>query len=110
MGELVDRLDRMRVRASTNNGAVTAELHGTDRVRLEFATGYYRRLDHGQLESALASLGRALWAARLRGYQTVVEDSGGQVLGRQQLTGSRDREFIQQIDALVALGRSPDGR
>lgn len=108
-GELADRLDRMIVRATTPDRSVTAELRGTDDIRIEFAAGCYRRAAEADLERRLAQLGRATWAAREKGYRAAVEAEGGRVLGREQATDPLDRRWYDGLDSLVAEGGSSDG-
>jgi hypothetical protein len=110
MGVLADRLDSMRVHASVSGGSVSAELHGRFDVRLEFAPGYYRRADERTLQMRLSSLGRLLWAARMKEHHAIVRAEGGDPIPRERATRPLDLAYYRCLDALVAEGSCADGR
>jgi hypothetical protein len=77
MGELADRIDRMRVRASTPDGGITAELRDRDQLSLTFREGLYPLLDDAGLGRRLAVLANLLWVARTREYWRIYGDVTG---------------------------------
>ncbi|MEV0895626.1 hypothetical protein [Actinoplanes sp. NPDC049802] len=74
-------------------------------VEIYFSSGYYDHTSEADLEHRLGSLLRSLWAdfeeARRRVSQVYPDDS--------ELSDA-DRRFFEERDALVAEGRSDDGR
>jgi hypothetical protein len=110
MGELADRLGGMRVRASVPGGAVSAELRGRSELFVEFAPGYYRRVDDRSLEQALTVLCRLLWAAHEKEYQAIIRRAGGVPMTRERVTDPLDVDYCQRLDELTAVGTSADGR
>jgi hypothetical protein len=111
VGVLADRLDAMRIRVATANGAVVGELHGRDRVRVSFGPGMYDRCDERWLERALEHLAGRLWVARTREYYAAVSAAFGQTVTHEATpVTQRDRDFRAGRDGLEAAGLSPDGR
>ncbi len=109
MGELADRLDRMRVRASTPGGDASAELCGRADLRLWFAPGYFRGAAARDLERALGVLARLLAAARAREVDAAIRAAGGDPRPRGRSTDPRDLAYHDGLDALVARGAAADG-
>lgn len=111
MGELRDGIDAIRVRASSSDGAVSAELSGRTRVTLSVEPGWYRRCTERDLERRLAALAERLWAARTREYWRVLSRNADQpITGEPRPIGTRAVAYRAARDALVARGRSADGR
>nr|MDT0657600.1 hypothetical protein [Micromonospora sp. DSM 115978] len=111
MGVLSDRLDNLRLRVELPGGGIVAELVGRSEVRLSFAPGRYARYGERELEAHLASVGRLLWAERMRAYYAAVSDAFDErVTGEPKPVSPRDRDFQAGRDALLAEGRSGDGR
>jgi hypothetical protein len=111
MGELADRIHVMRVRASTPDGGITAELRDRDEVSLAFREGLYDLCDDGDLERRLAALANLLWVARTREYWRVFgEVTGDYSTGEDKPLTARDADWRTERDALVATGSSAGGR
>jgi hypothetical protein len=111
MGELADRIDSMRVRASTPDGSITAELHDRDKLSLTFLQGWYDFCDDRDLERRLAVLANLLWVARTREYWRIFGDVAGHtVTGEDKPISPRDVDWREERDELVARGYSADGR
>ncbi|HEY9474547.1 MAG TPA: hypothetical protein VIS06_11950 [Mycobacteriales bacterium] len=111
MGVLSDRLDGMRVRASSPDGMIVGELRNRTEVYLSFVDGTYRRYGKQALEDQLAGLARRLWAGRMREYYAAVSAAFGETIrGESPATGQRDVAYYAARDDLVAEGRSADGR
>ena len=62
------------------------------------------------LEQQLAALARLLWADRMRQYQAARADAFGQHMAESPPATATDRAYDEARDALVAEGRSSDGR
>ena len=111
MGVLADRLDRMRIRVTSPNGKITAELYDRTAVRLSFAPGSYRWYSERTMERQLAGLGRVLWANRMKGYYQALSEAFGATVTRESTpVTQRDLAYAAARDTLVAEGRSPDGQ
>ncbi|MGA5305434.1 hypothetical protein ACPCHT_36430 [Nucisporomicrobium flavum] len=111
MGELADRVDSMRVRVSTPDGAITAELYDRSKLTLTFLQGWYDLCDDSDLERRLATLAQLLWVARTREYWRTFSDVAGEtVTGEDTPVSARDLDWRAERDELVARGYSPDGR
>jgi hypothetical protein len=111
MSDLRDRVWAVHVRASTPDGAIEANLADRTRVTLAFARGWYVRCDESDLERRLGALATLLWTARMRRYWEVLSlDAGERITGEQTPAGPRAMAFREARDALVARGRSADGR
>lgn len=111
MGVLSDRLDRMRVQASSPDGMVTGELRNRTQVYLFFTSGNYRDYDEATLEHQLVGLARRLWAGRMKEYYAAVSEAFGETVTKESpLVSPRDVAFHEARDELVAEGRSADGR
>jgi hypothetical protein len=111
MGVLADRLDSMRVRASSPDGSITGELRDRTQVYLSFAPGSYRDYDEASLEEQLAGLARLLWASRMKEYYAAASEAFGEKVTKEPPPVSpRDAAFYEARDELVAEGRSADGR
>ncbi|MDT5040467.1 MAG: hypothetical protein QOE51_1452 [Actinoplanes sp.] len=111
MGDLRDRIRAIYVRASSPDDAITAELTGRNRVTMSFARGWYDRCDETELERKLSSVATLLWTARMRRYWEVRSaDAGVRISGEPKPIGPRAVAYHQARDALVAHGRSADGR
>ena len=111
MGELADRVDGMRVRVTTADGGITAELHDRDQLALTFREGLYPLFDDGELERRLATVATQLWAARTREYWRIFGDvTGDYSTGEDKPVTARDTEWRAERDELEATGSSADGR
>jgi hypothetical protein len=112
MGELADRVDGMRIRVSTPDGGLTAELHDRDQLSLTFRDGLYRLFDHeADLERRLSTLATLLWVARTREYARIYSDvTGDDSTGEDKPMGVRDVEWRVEREDLEATGSSSDGR
>lgn len=109
METLGDRLDQMRVRATTPGGSISADLYGRNDVRVSFAPGYYQRVDKNDLEEHLASLARLLWVARMREYYAMLSEGFGyQITGGSRAISPIDVEYERQRESVLAEGRSAD--
>src|SRR5262245_1856836 len=96
MGVLSDRLDHMRVQASSPDGMVTGELRDRTQVYLSFARGNYRCYDATTLEQQLIGLGRRLWAGRMREYYAAVSEAFGETVTKESPAVSpRDAAFYE---------------
>jgi hypothetical protein len=110
MGELADRIDRMRVRASTPDGGITAELRDRDQLSLTFREGLYPLLDDAELGRRLAVLANLLWVARTREYWRIYGDvTGDYSTGEDPPADARDLAWRDERDELVATGSSAGG-
>lgn len=111
MGELSDRLDEVRVRASLTTGALVADLVHRDQVEIRFAQGYYRRATERELERHLEQLARLLCARRNAEYYAAWSELAGErITGERAPIGHRDRDFVAARAELVAQGWSTDER
>lgn len=111
MGELADRLDGMRLRVSTPDGDITADLWERDRLSLAFRKGVYGHLyDEVGLGRRLAVLAQLLWVARTREYWRIYRDvTGDDEVGEDQPAGERDHAWRTERDELVVTGSSLHG-
>lgn len=110
MGELADRVQAMRVRASTPDGMMTAELRNGSEVALSLVPGWYDNCHESDLERQLTRLGSLLWVARTREYWATVSNiTGEHVAGEDRPISPRDVEFTEARETVVARGRSTDG-
>lgn len=101
--------DRLRVAASVAGGAVAGELDGAGTVRIALRDGVWH--DREALERHLEALGRRLWAARTRAYLAAVSAASGAPVTREPpAVGRRELEYVVRRAAVVACGRSADGR
>lgn len=108
---LGDHLDRMVVTASTQDGAITADLYDRDQVRLRFAPGRYQWLNERDLERQLESLGRVMWSRRMREYYAIVSDLNDTHITAEPLpVNEGQREYVERRDQIVAKGQSSGGR
>ena len=108
---MADRLDAMRVRAATPDGAIEAELTGRSDVRFWFRPGFYERCTERDLERRLAGVASVLWARRMRAYYAALSEAYEQpITGEDPPGGPRDLHYREMRDELVARGRSADGR
>ena len=111
MGVLSDRLDSMRVRASSPDGMIVGELRNRTEVYLSFVDGTYRRYGRQELEDQLVGLARRLWVGRTKEYYAAVSAAFGETItGESPALGRQDVAFYAARDDLVAEGRSVDGR
>lgn len=111
MGELADRVDSMRVRVSTPDGGLTAELRDRDQLSLTFRDGLYRLFDHeADLERRLTTLANLLRVARTREYERIYREVTGDSSGDEKPTTVRDLEWHAEREELEAVGSSSDGR
>jgi hypothetical protein len=111
VGVLSDRLDEMRVQATSADGAIVGELRNRNEVHLTFAPGSYRRYNELTLEDQLIGLARLLWAGRMKKYYAAVSEAFGEtVTGEPRPVGPRDVAYHAARDELVAEGRSADDR
>jgi len=111
MSDLRDQIQSIRVRASSPDGAISAELAGRTQIALSFARGWYDRCDEGDLERKLGALATLLWTARMRRYWEVrSQDAGERITGEPKPISPRAVAYREARAALVAHGRSADGR
>ncbi|GAA2471298.1 hypothetical protein [Winogradskya humida] len=111
MGELADRIQAMRVRASTPDGSITADLTDRDRLTLHFPQGFYELCTESDLERRLTHLASLLWVARTREYwRTFSDHTGQQITGEDTPISARDIDWRTERDEIIARGYSPDGR
>jgi hypothetical protein len=110
MGALGERLDAIRVTATTPDGTLSAELrHRTD-LRLSLAAGVYDRCDERWLEARLEQLGRLLWTRRMKAYYEAASDVLEQKVTEEiRIRSPRDKVFRTRRDEVVAEGWSSDG-
>jgi hypothetical protein len=108
---ITERVANMTVRVSSPNGGIFARLDGRESVQLSFAPGYYERAAEHDLESQLTQVARLLWTSRMRAYNAIIADEYQESLIIDPKPQSQlDREFYDQRDNLLAVGRSADGR
>ncbi|WP_067508260.1 hypothetical protein [Actinoplanes sp. TFC3] len=111
MGELADRVDSMRVRASTPDKGIIGELYSRDQLSLSFQEGLYQLLDDEALERRLAVLANLLWVARTREYSRIYADiTGDYSVGEEKPISERDIAWQTERDSLEVSGSSADGR
>ncbi|MEU4426100.1 hypothetical protein AB0F81_36230 [Actinoplanes sp. NPDC024001] len=111
MTSLREQLDDLRVRATTPDGAMTAELHGRSALRLTFARGWYDRSTDDEVTRKLTALAGRLWVARTREYWRILgAESGEYLTGEDRALGTRADAYREGRNALVAEGRSENGR
>lgn len=111
MGILADRMDALRVRVSSPDGKMTAELSGRSRIDLTLSRDAYLRYSEATLETQLIAMARLLWAGRTREYFAALSEALGQTVTREERPiGRQDIAFHEGRDALTAQGRSTDGR
>ncbi|WP_019856204.1 hypothetical protein [Actinopolyspora mortivallis] len=106
MGELADRLDSIRVRASAPGMDVHAELGNRTEFTLTFGESVYEFVDERALERALASLARLLYAGWQRQYREAIEGRGLDV----EPQDTHDFAFQEECRAVESYGESSDGR
>jgi hypothetical protein len=108
---LAERLENMRVRVHVPGAGLEGELRGRTGVRISFEPGTYEFRTERDLERHLASLARLLWAGRMKEYYAALSEAlGEQISGESPPISLRDQEYDGARDALVAEGRSADGR
>ncbi|MEV6636525.1 hypothetical protein AB0M54_37870 [Actinoplanes sp. NPDC051470] len=111
MGELADRVETMRVRATAPDGSLTAELYDRDQLTLTFHNDYYRQCDDDDLGRRLAAVASLLWVARTREYERIYSDvTGDYSTGEGPPATERERDWRAERDAIEAHGASEDGR
>jgi hypothetical protein len=111
MADLRDRIHAIHARASSPDGAISAELRNRSQLTLSFAPGWYDRCDESDLERKLAALASLLWVDRMREYWKVrSDDAGERITGEPKPISPRAVRYRDERDALVARGRSADGR
>jgi hypothetical protein len=111
MSDLGERIWAIHVRVSLPDGAIEAELADRTRMTLSFARGWYDRCDEADLERRLVAVATLLWTARMRRYWEVLsQDAGERITGEPKPISPRAVAYCEARDALVAYGRSADGR
>lgn len=106
MGELADRLDRIRVRVRAPGTDIEAELRNRNEFALSFGEGVYEFIDERALERALASLARLLYAGWQRQYREAISDTRLNIDPEDQ----HDFNFQEESRAVESHGESGDGR
>ncbi|ASU80609.1 hypothetical protein CDG81_22670 [Actinopolyspora erythraea] len=106
MGELAERLDNIRVRASAPGMDVHAELRDRTEFSLSFGESVYEFADERALERALASVARLLYAGWQRQYQDAISWTNLDTEPRDQ----HDFDFQAACRAVESYGESSDGR
>ncbi|WP_030435532.1 hypothetical protein [Actinoplanes subtropicus] len=112
MGELADRIDTMRVRASTLGDGITAELRDGSELSISFREGYYRLFDYeADMERQLEALAAHLWVARGREVRRIFTDvTDEEFVPGDPPSDERDLAWQAEREELVATGSSSDGR
>ncbi len=111
MADLKDRIQAIHVRVSSPDGEISAELRNRSQMTLSFAPGWYDRCTEGDLERKLGALASLLWVARMREYWEVrSKDAGERITGEPKPISPRAVRYCAEREALVARGRSADGR
>ncbi len=106
MGELAERLDRIRVRVSAPATDIEAELRNRTEITLSFGESVYEFIDERALERALASLARLLYAGWQRQYREAISGTGLDIDPNDQ----HDFNFQEESRAVESYGESSDGR
>jgi hypothetical protein len=90
---------------------IMAELSGRSQVTLSFAPDWYGRCTDSELAHKLSSMSSRLWVARMREYWTVRSRDAGEIItGEVKPISPRAIAYREARNALVARGRSGDGR
>lgn len=111
MGVLSDRLDSMRVQASSPDGKVAGELRDRTQFYLSFVPGSYWSYDETTLEQQLVGLAQRIWSRRMEKYYAAVSEAFGETVTKESPPVSpRDFAFYEAREKLVAEGRSADER
>lgn len=111
MGEFADRVDTMRVYASTPDGTIRADLHDRTQLALRFREGFYDQCADHDLERRLAVLAHLLWVARTREYNAIHSDlTGDYSTGEDPPVDETELAWRSERDNLEAYGSSSDGR
>jgi hypothetical protein len=103
MGELLDRLERLRVEARSPDGRIGAEAHGKYHVTVWFAANAYRAYTEWDLGHQLAQLASVVWTRYRRQYTEIMAaflDEPPPVLD------SDDLRFQQRLEEMTVAGRS----
>lgn len=102
-------MEMMTVTASVAGGDVTGVLDADGTVRIALPGGIV--WDRTTLERHLEALGRRLCAARARAFFAAVSAASGATVTREPpALGRRELEYVARRAAIVACGRSCDGR
>jgi hypothetical protein len=110
MSDLREKINAMRVRASSPDQMITAELSGRSQVTLSFAPGWYGRCTDSELGRKLSTVASQLWVARMREYWTVRSRDAGEIITSEPKPISpRAVAYRKARSVLVARGRSADG-
>jgi len=109
VSDLAAELSGMRVRASTPNGRLTAELVGRSELLLTFDGSYYYRTDERDLEAQAAALCRLLWARYMREFTRIIAETGGTTIDPETATDPKDVEYFHRLSTLTAQGDCGDG-
>jgi hypothetical protein len=108
MGELIDRLEMLSVRASSPDGGIEGTVRGRLDVDIRFVHDAYRRYSERDLGHQLAQLGALLWTRYRREYletATAVRAGDNPIIDDEP----RDLAFRERMEALVVHGRSAHG-
>ncbi|ASU80483.1 hypothetical protein CDG81_21880 [Actinopolyspora erythraea] len=106
MGELAERLDRIRVRASAPGVDLEAELRNRSEVTLTFGESAYEFVDERFLERALAGLARRLYTGWVRQYREAISTTNLNIEPNDQ----HDTDFEAEMRAVEVSVESDDGR
>lgn len=106
VGELADRLDRIRVRANPPGMDVEAELRNRNEFTLSFAESVYEFIDQNALERGLANIARLLYAGWVRQYQDAIAETNVDTDPKDQ----HDLNFRDEARTIESQGESSDGR
>jgi hypothetical protein len=103
-------LDEMRVRVSSPDGRITAELHGEYAIRVSFAPLAYQSYTEAELEAELERSAPVVYAERTRSYYTALGAAHDTTVhGERPALSIRDKEFDAARREILAQGRSHDG-
>lgn len=106
MGELAERLDKIRVRVQAPGADIEAELRHRMEITLSFGESVYDFIDERALERTLSSLARLLYAGWQRQYQHAISDTAINLDPEDQ----HDFNFRDECRAVESRGESGDGR
>jgi len=103
-------LEGVSITVKSQDGKITCELSGGNRLAIEFAPGSYRRYSEGDLEHQLSHLLSALWVAHDReNFEALRRATGREfITGKSRLSGRR-LEFAEARDRLQSRGVSRSG-
>jgi hypothetical protein len=103
------RIERLRVRVTTLDGRVSAELFDRQ-VMITMGRGYYREASERSLANTLTSLARLLSVAHARECRAIIGQEGGESITARNAFDPLDAEYLQQLGGIVARGSAAGGR